>query len=245
MHNRISAIVRESLDPSLYRVGFADLGGLLPTAYQAYPRGISIMRRLEASIVDSAVDGPSRLYFDHYHQVNEELANICAGISEALRKEGFSALALSPTVSDSSIDKGDKEKAFDAETLSAPVSHKMLATRSGLGWIGKTDLLVSPDFGPRLRLASILTDAPLPVCQEPIEESRCGSCDICQRICPARAANGKSWKAGMRREEFFDAHKCKENCRMLSRVRLGETISLCGICVAACPRGKDLRWRAS
>ena len=36
------------------------------------------------------------------------------------------------------------------------ISHKMVATRAGLGWIGKADLFISSRFGPRLRLVSIL-----------------------------------------------------------------------------------------
>jgi epoxyqueuosine reductase QueG len=36
----------------------------------------------------------------------------------------------------------------------------MAATRAGIGWIGKKDLLVSEKFGPRNRLASVLTNYP-------------------------------------------------------------------------------------
>ena len=37
----------------------------------------------------------------------------------------------------------------------------MIATRAGLGWIGKTDLFISKDIGARLRLVSILIDRPV------------------------------------------------------------------------------------
>lgn len=235
MHDAIESVLRESLPSDRYRYGFADLRGLLPPAYAEYPCGISIARRLDPQAADSAVDGPSPAYYREYNRANDELAQAAAAVAGAVAALGVKALALPPTMSDAQLDGRYKE------TLRAPVSHKMLATRSGLGWIGKTDLLVSVDFGPRVRLASVLLGTELAVHGEPIERSRCGACDACVRSCPARAATGEAWRAGMDRDEFFDARKCRENCLMLSRLRLGENVSVCGICVSVCPRGKTER----
>ena len=106
----------------------------------------------------------------------------------------------------------------------------MVATRSGLGWIGKTDLLVSRRFGPRVRLASILTDLPLEPLASPIDESRCGSCSLCVDACPAGAATGEPWSAGIHRDRYFDAFKCRD-CRGISRRTVEPAISLCGRCL--------------
>ncbi len=114
----------------------------------------------------------------------------------------------------------------------------MAATRAGLGWIGKTDLFVSEQFGPRLRLATVLTDRPLGPVGTPVEKSRCGNCTLCVDACPAGAATGISWYAGLDRDAFFDARRCRESCRKLSKSALNEDISLCGICVAVCPVGR-------
>ena len=43
-----------------------------------------------------------------------------------------------------------------------PLPHKTVATRAGLGWIGKNCLLVTKEYGSAVRLSSLLTDAPLP-----------------------------------------------------------------------------------
>ena len=43
-----------------------------------------------------------------------------------------------------------------------PLPHKTVATRTGLGWIGKNCLLVTKEYGSAVRLSSLLTDAPLP-----------------------------------------------------------------------------------
>ena len=117
-------------------------------------------------------------------------------------------------------------------------SHKMVATRAGLGWIGKTDLLVSEKFGPRLRLATVLTNYRFDNLGIPITESRCGKCGICVEACPSQAANGNSWNVSLDRDQFYDAFKCRDMCRKLSLERLDKEISICGICVCVCPKGQ-------
>ena len=61
----------------------------------------------------------------------------------------------------------------------------MAATSAGLGWIGKNGLLISPDHGPRLSLATVLTDARLRP-DEPIEHCLCGECMLCIEHCPSQ-----------------------------------------------------------
>lgn len=233
MREKLMAVLAARLGPGEYRFGIADLRGLLPLGYERYPSGISILRRLDPDAVDSAADGPSPAYYREYQEANAELGRAAADLAEEIGALGLGCLALPPTFSDAEID------AEFRRSLRTPVSHKMLATRSGLGWIGKTDLLVSTDFGPRVRLASILLSRFVEPAGEPIAESRCGSCDACVRACPARAASGAPWRAGVDRDEFFDPFRCRENCRMLARLRLGEDLSVCGICVSVCPRGKN------
>lgn len=43
----------------------------------------------------------------------------------------------------------------------SPLPHKAVACRAGLGWIGKNNLLTTPDFGGAVRLCTVVTDAPL------------------------------------------------------------------------------------
>jgi hypothetical protein len=98
------------------------------------------------------------------------------------------------------------ESELDAEyftTLRHDFSHKMTATHAGLGWIGKTDLLVSQDFGPRVRLASLLVDYPLKDAGTPVTESRCGSCRICVTHVPARRPMHAMETRKLDRNEFL------------------------------------------
>jgi epoxyqueuosine reductase QueG len=64
-----------------------------------------------------------------------------------------------------------------------------VAARSGLGWIGKNGLLVSPKFGPRVGLGTVVTDA---VFEEdrPLNEKCPDDCSVCVEKCPADALDG-------------------------------------------------------
>ena len=114
----------------------------------------------------------------------------------------------------------------------------MIATRAGLGWIGKTDLFISKAFGPRLRLVSILIDKPVNTTVLTNDKSRCGKCNVCVECCPARAANGILWDINTDRDIFFNAHKCREKCAELARLLGKKNTRICGVCVSVCPLGK-------
>ena len=201
-------------------LGVADLRGLLHEKFKGYGYGILVGKRLEDPAVDSILEGgrpgPTASYKTAYNNTNGALSGLVNRIARTLVSSGIDALAVEPTVSDESID-GEL-----ARTLRAELSHKMVATRAGLGWIGKTGLFVSERCGPRVRLATVLTTSPAGTPASPIDESRCGSCSLCVRWCPAGAATGKPWSVGVDRDEFFDPFRCRKTCLALSAERLGK-----------------------
>ncbi|HEY3316692.1 MAG TPA: 4Fe-4S double cluster binding domain-containing protein [Bacillota bacterium] len=85
-------------------------------------------------------------------------------------------------------------------------------------------LVITPDHGPRVRFATVLTDAPL-TAGKPRPEG-CGSCDACIKACPAGAFTGRSFDPGEERGRRKDSWGVKENG------------NLCGICVLTCPYGR-------
>jgi epoxyqueuosine reductase len=108
-------------------------------------------------------------------------------------------------------------------------AHKTAATTAGLGWIGKTALFVSAEFGPAVRLATVFTD--LHLCSGyAVTESSCAACTVCVDRCPAGAGRDVSWTAGRERDELFDHEACR---RQLERFAMPAQI--CGICIAVCP----------
>jgi epoxyqueuosine reductase QueG len=229
----IDDILKEHLLPAEnYIFGFADLTGLLQNKFDGFNYGISIGRKLDYEIVDKVINGPTPGYYSHYRQINKDLSLLTKKISDDLNKNDIETLKIDPTVSTSELDS------VYSKTLRTDLSHKMVATRAGLGWIGKTDLFISRELGPRLRLVSILLKTPVKSKSKPIDMSRCGNCSICVDICPAGAANGKLWDITIDREEFYDPWKCRNQCAEFGRNRLGLDVRICGICVAACPIGQ-------
>ena len=229
----IRSIIESNLVPTrdfIFR--FADLHVLLDKKFDGFPYGISIGKKLEDKIVDGLEEGPTIEYYDHYCRINRELTELTVRIQADLERSGIESLILPPTIS-------FKVRGYEQylEKLTYDLSHKMVATRAGLGWIGKTDLFISEAFGPRLRLVTVLLKLDPGEVSVPVEESRCGKCNICVEKCPAKAANGKLWNTKVYRDEFFDAYKCREKCRELAKQRLNVEESICGMCVCVCPKG--------
>ena len=66
---------------------------------------------------------------------------------------------------------------------SAPILERSLAVRAGLGWIGKSSMLINPQFGSALFLCEILLSLEIPP-DQPFLHDRCGSCMRCAERCP-------------------------------------------------------------
>ena len=212
--------------------GYAAVAGLFPHPWDAWPCAISLAMRFDDGDL-AGVDagrGPTATYYAAYGRLNGALNAAAAEVVGALRAWGYRARAYPATVSAGELarDLGDG--------LTAPVQHKTVATRAALGWIGRSGLLVTRRYGPRVRLATVFTDLPLPAA-EPIIAGRCGACRRCVAACPAGAIRGAEWRAGMGRDDLVDASACREVAERLMRERLGAHDAVCGVCVAVCPLG--------
>lgn len=226
----IEEIIREVVpDNGKYLYGFADLRGLLSDRFKDHDYGIVIGKKLDDWVVDSIIEGPNQSYYELYMETNDALSGLVQRISRVLEPAGISSIPVEPTIPDEQL---------DGEKLIYEFSHKMAATRAGLGWIGKTALLVSKAFGPRLRLATVLIDRTPENPGPAINSSRCGECSLCVKLCPAKAANGLLWEVGLEREVFFNPFRCREMCLELSQKRIGRKVSICGICISVCPVGR-------
>jgi len=230
MQGKIDTVLRHHLVPATeFIYGYADLTGLLDKEFAEFRYAICIGKQLDPRIVESIAEGPTIEYYAHYRSMNSELAALSQAVAEDLINLGIETRLVEPSVTTGQLDT------IYEKTLRTPLSHKMAATRAGLGWIGKTDLFISKKFGPRLRLVTILTNIPLKATSGPIDKSRCGTCNLCVVVCPVGAANGKLWDITVDRDEFFDAFKCRLQCAEFGRTRLSMDARVCGICVAACP----------
>jgi epoxyqueuosine reductase len=229
IRDRIKEIIGNDED---YIVGYADLSGLLNHRYQGKNKAIVLGKKLDDDIVDSVSSGPNVQYYNLYNRTNKELADWVHKVGDYIESINCSAIVVEPTLTpEEHTDEFFRNLRYD-------FSHKMAATRAGLGWIGKTDLFISSRFGPRLRLATVLTDYPFELNSLPIDKSECGECNICVESCPAKAGKGELWNTNIDRDEFFDAFKCRKMCIELSKKNMGFEATICGICVSVCPVGK-------
>lgn len=202
-------------------VGFANLEGISSEERKGYNYGISIAVALNPSVINNLNVGVFQEYEKEYIDINKKLDDLAFLGSELLKKEGFEAVAL--TTTEVAVDNSSK-------TL---LPHKTVATRAGIGWIGKCALLVTYEYGSAIRLASILTNAELEVCTT-INESYCGECSRCVNDCPGRAVKGVNWTIDKERSEYYNHIDCRKEARRRSGINNIE-LSLCGICILTCP----------
>ncbi len=225
----IKALSKE-LDLDL--VGFADLapfkaaGACKPAGLlDPFTRAVAIAIHLDDDVLDEVETGPTPAYNQAYIDANAKLDAEATRIEQWIHEKGFKAMMVPAS------------KMADGERRFGSISHKAVAHAAGLGWQGKSLLLVTPDHGPRVRLAIVLTDMPLkPGTMEP---NRCGECNACTDACPAHAIKGIA-------PEFYhqdpsvgvDLDKCDAQLKEFGKLP-GITKSVCGVCVAVCPQGRS------
>ena len=113
-----------------------------------------------------------------------------------------------------------------------PILERDYAAEAGIGWHGKSTMLIDPKLGTWFFLAEILTTLELPP-DEP-QTSRCGSCTRCITACPTSAITG---------EHRLDARRCisyltielKGSIPPELRPLIGDRIYGCDDCLDACP----------
>jgi len=215
MYNELKDIAVSSC---LTAFGVGPVGDLRPH-YDALPSdqteglsyGISLGARVSAAVLKGCVTGPTRHYLHHYKMLNLLLDQTALKISLAIQNKGFNALPIPAS------------QIVDWVKQTAHLSHKMIAVRAGIGWIGRNNLLVNPEAGSRIRIATILTDMPLKT-DTPLERD-CGSCKKCMDICPVSAIK-ESYKD-------WDKAACLDKLKYFAKAHnVGQYI--CGLCVKVC-----------
>lgn len=176
-----------------------------------FARGVAIGKRVLDTVLADIEDRPTPLYLHHYRQLNFFLDRAALRLAAFIRDRGFRALPIAAS------------QIVDWKNQRAHVSHKKVGRLAGLGWTGRNNLLVHPEFGSQFRLATILTDMPL----EPDTslDRGCGSCYRCLPVCPAAAIRPDPGD--------FDHLACFEKLKEFRRSGIvGQFI--CGVCVKTC-----------
>ena len=110
----------------------------------------------------------------------------------------------------------------DYRTITGAFSFKHAAVQAGMGVIGKNGLLITPSYGPRVKLSAVLTEARLE--GDPVMgEDLCGDCNICIKVCPAGALQEPTQEVRPNYDRFV--------CCSFYTANEG-----CGLCMGKCPR---------
>lgn len=147
--------------------------------------------------------------------------------SDSFPLNNFQA-AIAPTYRTQKWFKDIENYIYKRENLYGEIPLVPIAQEAGLGWIGKNGMLITPQFGPRLRLNAVLTNALLSP-DKPFNENLCGSCLVCIKTCIGNAIG----------ENGYDPVKCFKNEVENGEALIGVPYKLCkAFCLINCPVGK-------
>jgi len=206
-------------------VGFGDVSAVGPHLTKGFRVAISLALKYDEKIVENLhVDEAS--FHNHLMGLNVPMKRLLGVAEDLLSKWGYGYEVPPVSVL---IESNEQLRAL------ATFPHKTAATCAGLGWVGKCSLLVTPEYGPRARLGTVLTDAPFKTAR-PVLEDRCGECSLCVQACPYGAIHDVNWKRGLERDGLFDAYLCNGK-RAEFIPTLGRKHG-CALCLQACRIGK-------
>lgn len=188
-----------------------DISSLSLTENRGYSSAILLGKALPREYIQNLNSEKETDYtiFSRYEHATDELADALATI---IQKNGYKAISQS--------EHGiEKRKEYDEKTKTSILPHKKIAVFSGLGWIGKNNLLITEKYGAALSLCSVLTNMPLDIKKAEIISGKCGNCNLCIKVCPVQAIYGKKWTPGVNRDEIVDVYKCVACLKCLAGCR--------------------------
>jgi len=220
---------------------------------------VAMAKRIPLPIVKSI---PS-VYYDRfgYHDLNAHLRELTYNVSVFIEDLGFEAFPLDPSVDDKArevqILQGEPEPKIK---ILGDFSHRHAVVAAGLGEFAASSMVVVPKFGPRVRVVSVITTAPIEPSPLPEGKARFNICQPeacglqCVKKCPAKALPGdgtidhfkcRSYRnPGVYTLEYFKA--IAQSKRPRGAAPRGTNVSApppgqtCGICIKVCPIGLSL-----
>jgi epoxyqueuosine reductase len=198
-------------DRGISIVGFGTVPDktVIPELDTVLPRAIVFGFVLSRTVLATVKDRPTLIYKHHYKTVNWILDQTACHFVAYLERHHVNALAIPAS------------QTIDQEHRKGHISHVILGSRAGLGYIGRSGLLIHPEHGAHVRYVSVLTDLEFEP-DVPLELS-CGECRACIEACPAHAIT----------ETGVDIRKCYEKlCTFAGMRGIGQ--HRCGVCVKVC-----------
>jgi epoxyqueuosine reductase len=163
---------------------------------------------------DTSSNSPRQAMFSgHNTFLSQQLDTAGYRLSRLLEKKGFHAYHQLASTG-----------GIDGRYLTGLLSLKHIAAKAGIGVIGRSSLLITPSYGPRVRLTAVVTDAVIDT-DEPLQEDYCSACPgLCISQCPANSLEEPSPGSPYQINRFA--------CNQYLNTR-----PTCSICLKVCPIG--------
>lgn len=156
-----------------------------------------------------------QLFIDQYYNASNRAYHAASLLEKRIQSAGFMAQA------------------------NVPYPAKAAALRAGLGLIGDHGLLITPDYGTRVVIILLATNAVEPEEKEPrhSERSQCLHCGKCENACPVKAidAAGGFHPERCLRNYMMEGVVVPEDVRRL----MGQSLIGCDRCQRVCPLQPD------
>jgi ferredoxin len=176
-----------------------------------YQNAIVLTMEMDKDGIDSA---PSVACMRTVMETYRDLGQIVNQLAAYLRERGFGSHAGHP--------------------LNGVALYPPLAQSAGLGWIGLNGLIITPEHGPRVRLAAVFTSIEnLPFngeSQHTWVEEYCQKCGICIKKCPPGALYGAPVDHGDGSYTYLESQLCFPYFNKYHG---------CSVCVKVCPFNKQ------
>jgi epoxyqueuosine reductase QueG len=187
---------------SVIVIGLPFEPGTVSTVLRPELSGLRLRASEEVTAGGVQPQGAEQFFLGEENQMlNQELTWMGYRIAKFLRRQGWQALYLPVTKQ-------------DARFRTAPFYHMPAMYLAGLGTLGLNSSIVTPEFGPRVKVTTIITDCPLAPGSPP-DADLCTRCRLCVENCPIGALDGDGWK---------NPYACA-------------SYGCCGTCIAICPVG--------
>jgi epoxyqueuosine reductase len=206
-----------------FKVGVADpQKGFVEALDGCHPR--NVMKSCRSVIVYAFNIG-----MDYYTALDYEHNNIRLG---HLYRD-WTGLQLITFLRKKGLDAAEVPREFaDEKNRIALLSFKLAAYEAGIGVFGRPSIIITPEYGPKINIGVVLTDAILKPDGRTENFSPCEHCNVCTRNCPVNAI-----RSDVPPPKGFDRNKCVSFVDWLKEKTDGQ-VKLCGICFNKCPAGK-------
>lgn len=189
--------------------------GFRPTDIMPAARGFVVLAK---ALPRGVVAGNSVVYTRHHTHNMYQLDTLAADVALFIEQNGGTAV---PIPADDPYYHWEDDRKHGMGIL----SHRHAAARAGLGVIGKSALLITPEYGNRVELVTILTD--LEFAPSPPAENLCPpDCRLCVDACPSGAQTGSY---------AIEQKPCRYH--VATKSDRGHSLYRCWQCRAVCPAG--------